>query len=84
MSLPDDILVPTIDGAHYLGICLQVLRKTIKSVRHDSPCPEKDSNRAPPAYESRELPLCKPARHMTVFSWVLSQHEPLQQYKIKG
>lgn len=38
------------------------LRRTTKVFSLDIRCPGRDSNRAPPEYESRRLPLHQPAR----------------------
>jgi hypothetical protein len=39
------------------GISLEELRKTTNDLRQNSLCPDRDSNRAPPEYKSRALPL---------------------------
>jgi hypothetical protein len=44
------------------GICLGTLRTTTEDLSQGRRCCGRDSNRAPPEYESRALPLCQPAR----------------------
>jgi hypothetical protein len=38
---------------YYPGICLEVLKKTKKSLGQDSRCPDRHSNPAPPEYKPR-------------------------------
>jgi hypothetical protein len=40
---------------HYYGICLERLRKTTNNLVQDNWCPDRDSSRAPPEYQSRAL-----------------------------
>jgi hypothetical protein len=47
-------------GKYYPGTYLEGLIKTTKNLSHDSHCPGRDSNPAPPKYLSKVFPLCHP------------------------
>lgn len=40
---------------YYLGIYLEILRKTTKSSSHDCRCSDREANRTPSEYKSKEL-----------------------------
>jgi hypothetical protein len=48
------------------GIWLEGLKKTTRYLIQDNHCPGRDENPVPPEYESRTLPLYRPARYFDV------------------
>jgi hypothetical protein len=48
---------------HCHGICLEGLRKTAKNLSQDSRYPGRSSNRIPPKWESKMLPLFHPVHY---------------------
>jgi hypothetical protein len=55
-------------------------RKIARNLSQDSRCPGRDSNRAPPEYKSRALPLCHLALLLTVGSLKSLSH--LQSHSV--
>jgi hypothetical protein len=45
----------------HLFIYPEELTETVRNLNHDTWCPGQDSNRTPPKYLSRVIPLCQPA-----------------------
>jgi hypothetical protein len=46
-------------------------RETMKTLRQGIRCPTRDSNGAPPEYETRSLPLQKPTWHLAAIWYIL-------------
>jgi hypothetical protein len=42
-------------------LCFEGLRKFTRNLSYDSQCPKQNSNRTPPEYKSKALPLHNPA-----------------------
>jgi hypothetical protein len=50
-------------SSYYPGICLEMLRKTMKSLGQDNQWNDRDSTRQPPEYECTALPVHQAARY---------------------